>query len=285
MRMQHIPKVAIQGARGSFHDAAAHQLLPEHGQLDIICCDNFHQVFAHVADGTADYGVSAVENSLHGSINEVYRLLGRHDAFISRDIRMQIHMQLIATKSHSLAELQQMDDLQVLSQGPALSQVELWLDEHLPNATRVETHDTAASVATIMAAPEAHQVAVAGEAAATEYGGTIVARNIEDDPQNYTRFVLLEQAQREDSAINRAAIILQTGHEPGALLHALQIFEAHNSNLTKLDSHPIPGDQQHYAFYIDFEVTDARHAATITDELSSNGFRVKQLGLYEHLDS
>lgn len=275
-------RVAIQGDRGSFHDAAARLLLPAHDQLDIICCDNFHQVFAHVADGTADYGVSAVENSLHGSINEVYRLLGRHDAYIAKDVRMQIHMQLIANKSQSLSDLQAIEDLQVLSQGPALSQVELWLDEHLPNATRIETHDTAASVAAVMDEFDAHKVAVAGEAAAREYGGAIVARDIEDDPHNYTRFVLLRREKTTED-IDRAAIILQTGHEPGALLRALQVFENHESNLTKLDSHPIPGDQQHYAFYVDFQVRDAAHADAIIKELTGHGFRVKDLGYYKHV--
>ncbi len=276
--------MAIQGERGSFHHEAALLLMgKERGSVELVCCETFTELFRALTDGKVDKAVCAIENNLHGSINEVYRLLGRHDVFIARDVRMQIHQNLIACQDVSLEELQAADDVTVSSQAPALAQVELWLDKHIPNATRVETHDTAASVAKVVQQADPHNLAIAGKAAAAEYGGVVVYENIEDDPQNYTRFVLLERTPKSRYPADRASIILTTDHTPGSLLRALRVFEKHASNLTKLDSHPIAGDQQHYSFYIDFEIDDIEHAQRISEELTAQGFRVKQLGMYQHL--
>lgn len=275
--------VAIQGARGSFHHEAAGRLLAE--PTNIQSCDTFAELFRALTSGQADYAVCAIENSLHGSINEVYRLLNRHNVYIAKDIRLQIHQNLIASQQTTLAELQHAKDVRVLSQAPALAQVELWLDKHLPDAIRIETHDTAASVAEVIAAGDPHQLAIAGVAALEAYGGHVIAANIEDDPQNYTRFVLLQREQAGTANANRASIILRTDHKHGALLRALQVFEAQACNLTKLDSHPIPGDMQHYAFYIDFEIGNPDHAASIIEQLEQHGSSVKLLGVYEHMGS
>ena len=180
-------RIAIQGEFGSFHHQAVNTLNLD---ADVVPKLNFAAVFRAVLEGETELGMCAIENSLYGSINEVYRLLERHDVWIVGGVRLHISQQLIGPTPVSLAELAASNDVRILSQTPALAQVELWLDTHLPNAAREETHDTAGSVQTVVALAQPHSLAVAGAFAAKTYGGTIIAEDIQDDPYNYTRFIL-----------------------------------------------------------------------------------------------
>jgi prephenate dehydratase len=272
-------RVAIQGANGSFHHQAAMQLGPTD---DILSCDTFAQVFGAVMRGTADKGLVAIENNLHGSINEVYRLLERHDVWITNDIRMRIDQNLIGHPDVTLEELAQDPNTRVLSQAPALAQVELWLDEHLPSSHREETHDTALSVRMVMENAVTHNVAVAGAFAAETHNGHIIASNIQDDPGNFTRFIEFQKDKTANEGATHASIILKTDHAAGSLLRALQVFAECEANLTKLDSHPIPGDDRHYAFYIDYELPEQQEA--LLEALAAQGCEVKLLGEYVSVD-
>lgn len=270
-------RIAIQGANGSFHHQAALEIEP---QAEILSCDTFADVFNSVLRDTADKGLVAIENNLHGSINEVYRLLERNDVWITHDIRLKINQNLIGHPDVTLEELAQDPNTRVLSQGPALAQVELWLDEHLPSAHREETHDTAMSVRMVMENVLTHNVAVAGEFAARTHNGHIIAANIQDDPDNYTRFILFQKERADSPDATHASLILKTDHAAGSLLRALQVFAECEANLTKLDSHPIPGDDRHYAFYIDYEMPKGTDNQTILDSLDAQGCTVKLLGEY-----
>lgn len=270
-------RIAIQGANGSFHHQATLQIEPE---AEVLSCNTFKDVFGAVLRGSADKGLVAIENNLHGSINEVYRLLERHDVWITHDIRLHINQNLIGHPDVTLEELAQDPATRVISQGPALAQVELWLDKHLPNAHREEAHDTALSVRSVMENAITHDVAVAGEFAARTHHGHIIAADIQDDPDNYTRFILFQKDRIETPDATHASIILKTDHAAGSLLRALQVFAEVEANLTKLDSHPIPGDARHYAFYIDYELPADTDNQTIIDSLTAQGCTVKLLGEY-----
>lgn len=271
--------VAIQGLVGSFHNEAADNLLP-HESFELLECQSFHDVFAAVANEEVEYGVVAIENSLHGSINAVYRLLERYNLWISGETTLHIKQYLIGHSKVALETLNR-PEVKVLSQAPALAQCELWLDEHLPLAVRQETHDTAASVQMVV---EKHNgsVAIAGKRAAKLYGGHVIAGPINDDPHNYTRFFLLQKEPCVSSDATRTSIILQTDHKPGSLYSAIGAFEHANINLSKLDSHPIPTDKRHYSFYVDFDANVTSEAAqNALAELKSQGCIVKILGSYK----
>jgi prephenate dehydratase len=270
-------KIAIQGEHGSFHHEAAMRLEPD---AEVLPQPDFAGVFRAALQGEADYGLCAIENNIHGAINDVYRLLERHDVWIVRDTCLHIAQQLIGPRAISLTELAAADNVQVLSQAPALAQVELWLGTHLPKAIREEMSDTALSVREVVKRGDARSLAVAGEFAAKTYGGVIVAKDIQDERENYTRFILFSKDRRTVPDAAHASMILKTSHAPGALLHALQVFADHNCNLTKLDSQPIPGDQRHYAFYIDYELATPDVSKYITTELEQQGCSVKLLGEY-----
>lgn len=272
-------KIAIQGIEGSFHSQAARKLVRTN-DVELVACDSFQDVFKSIENDQAAVGVVAIENSLHGSINAVYRLLERHNLWIAGETTLKINQYLIARRPMELAQLKK-QTVHVLSQAPALAQVELWLDANLPNALREETQDTALSIRTVVKGDDDSMLAVGSSAAAKLYGGSIIAGPINDDPHNYTRFVKLQKEILEENDANRTSIILKTDHTPGALLNALQAFASQNINLSKLDSHPIAGDARHYAFYIDYEAgVNTIQSRTAISILKNHGFRVKVLGSY-----
>jgi prephenate dehydratase len=274
-------RVAIQGLRGAFHHEAAARLLEKKGgQIELVECPTFPEVFEAVRSGNAGYGVAAVENNLFGSINPVYGLLEKHSLWIAGDVTLHINQYLIASAPTTLEEIQK-GPVEVLSQVMAIAQCDEWLAKNLPQAIRRETFDTAGSIDMLKEKSTMPMVAIAGKKAAEERGGYIVAGPINDDPNNFTRFFLLQNEHKEGERAERTSIILRTDHSPGALYRALGAFEKQSVNLSKLDSHPIAGDQRHYAFYIDFEsaLSSAKAQSTLKD-LEVQGCVVKTLGSY-----
>jgi prephenate dehydratase len=267
-------KVAIQGREGSFHQQAAEELLGD--DVTLVPCHTFAEVFEAVTGSAADLGIAAVENSLHGSINHVYRLLLTEDVRVTGEVFLQIEQQLITAVERPLSSISR-----VLSQEPALAQCEQWLATHLPDAVLEVTHDTADSVRTVMARSDEPLAAVASSRAAALYGGHVLAGPINDDPHNYTRFFLLSRDSSPVAGANRTSLVLVTNHEPGSLWNALGVFESTGINLSKLDSHPIAGDRRHYRFYVDLEagVEEARTQQAL-EQLRGQGCAVDVLGSY-----
>lgn len=268
-------KIAIQGIEGSFHHQAAHELLDD--TVEVVPCETFNDVFAAVLSGKTDYAVTAVENNLYGSINAVYRLLSHKKIWVQGETYLNIQQYLIAAHDIPLSSI-----TEVRSQAPALAQCEQWLEKNLPQASIIETHDTATSVREVVKRANEPLTAVAGRHAAELYGGTILGDGpINDDPHNYTRFILLSKNMFTPPLANKTSIILVTDHKPGALQRALSVFSDAGVNLLKLDSHPIAGDRWHYAFYVDFEVglnTDRGQA--IIQDLEAQNCTVTVLGSY-----
>jgi prephenate dehydratase len=275
-------KVAIQGQLGSFHHQAAQKVYGP--DVTVVPCKSFRDVFEIVTQGHVDAGVVAIENNIHGPINQTYRLLMEFDVWIKTDVRMRINQCLIAAAPVELATLQNLPGLRVRSQSPALEQVDRWLAEHLPNAIREEATDTAVSVAAVVHEQDPTLVAVAGRVAAEMYGGYIVAEEIEDEQDNFTRFIAFQNDHSTAPEATDCSLIVRTDHTPGALLHALELFNTRGINLTKLDSHPIPGDKEHYRFYVDFASRyDTPAVQEIFEGLKQQGCEVKILGCYTRI--
>lgn len=275
-------KVAIQGLRGCFHQEAAEKILAgSKSPVEWVECKTFPEVFEAVNSGAADYGIVAVENNLFGSINPVYGLLERYHLWITGDTTMQIGQYLIGHTKTPLEELQR-GPVEVMSQVMAIAQCDQWLARNLPQAVRREMNDTTASVDFVLEKKDPHMVAIAGKRAAEERGGHIIVGPINDDPNNFTRFFLLQKEAKEGEGAERTSIILRTDHAPGALYRALGAFVEQGISLSKLDSHPIAGDKRHYAFYIDFDVPLSSDAAQkALKQLEEQGCAVKMLGSYK----
>jgi prephenate dehydratase len=267
-------RVAIQGREGSFHEQAAERLVGSDAEL--VPCPTFSKVFEALRTGAADRGIAAVENSLHGSINDVYRLLLDPDVWVAGEVFLHIEQYLIAASALDLGRIER-----VLSQEPALAQCEQWLALNVPEAVLELTPDTAESVRTVLRRADVPWAAVASDRAATAYGGTVLAGPINDDPHNYTRFFLLSSERVDNPDANRTSIVLRTNHEPGSLWHALGAFDTAGINLSKLDSHPIAGDRRHYRFYVDLEAGLHEDRTTgALQALERQGCTVHVLGSY-----
>lgn len=152
---------------------------------------SFREVFEAVLHGEADYGVAATTNNVHGPIDGVQELIDEFTPTILGETTLHIDQYLIGHKLYSLNDLAEAD-VRVLSQAPALSQAQAWLDQHLPHAQLVETEDTAASVRQVVQEKQDNQVAIAGKHAADLYRGIIVAGPL-NDRLNDTSFILFQK--------------------------------------------------------------------------------------------
>lgn len=268
------PTVSIQGHPGSYHDIArrqyfqnGHQLLPR---------DDFKTIFSDITNGDATYAVIAIENSLYGSINQVYDLLLKHRLWICGEIYLRIQHYLLGTQNSGLDAVQE-----VHSHPLALAQCEEYLDRTLSHAVRFEHHDTAASAADVAGWNDPAKAAIASSEAARLHGLKPLDSDIETNPHNYTRFIVLQKNPDRSAQTDKSSIILYTAHEPGALYRALGVFADHDINLSKLESRPIIGKAWHYMFYIDLEagLEETRTVRTL-EALEHAGNEIITLGAY-----
>lgn len=265
-------RIAIQGELGSFHHTAALKWFGN--DSTIVACESFGRVFSALDDKQADVAVVAIENSLYGSITEVYDLLLSHSIPIIGEIPERIHQCLIGKPGTTLGDI-----TSVYSHPVALAQCEQFLDDKLPYAERIESHDTAGSVAYIMSQNSSTSAAIAGSLAADIYGATVLERTIENFDSNYTRFLVLQPGAQPPHNSNKASLVIRTNHQPGALYKALGVFADSGINLTKLQSRPIPGKIWKYLFYIDVEA-DAQQLHEACATLKLQDCDVTVLGQY-----
>jgi len=270
-------KILIQGELGSFHHQAAEQLFGQ--DIEIIPCATFAQVFSGLDDETI--GLSAIENSLYGSINEVYDLLEKSGAEIFAETELSIHQNLIGLPNSDIKEIKE-----IYSHFAALAQCENYLEKNFQQAKKIEFEDTAAAVRHIVELQDPTKAAIAGVQTLNLFDVKMLAESIEDNPVNFTRFVALAKGKAKSlipeqdlPQTGKSSLILTTGHQPGALYEALGIFVAHQLNLTKLQSRPIIGEKWHYKFYIDF-LGNSEEAKAVTEDLRDAGNDVYLLGSY-----
>jgi prephenate dehydratase len=263
--------IAIQGEAGSFHHSAA---IKWYGKdIAIAPCTTFKDVFIALDEQIATSAIVAIENSIHGSINEVYDLLISHKYYIVGEIAIPIEQCLITLPGAKLTDI-----THIHSHPVALSQCSNYLDEHLPTAERVEDYDTAASVSYIKQQGNLNLAAIASSTAAKMHKMPILARAIQNHDTNMTRFLVLDK-KPADFETDKLSMVIQTSHTPGALYKALGVFDRSKANLTKLQSRPIPGKVWRYMFYVDVLI-DSKKIPNVTAELKKQDCQVRLLGAY-----
>jgi len=269
-------RAAFQGESGAFSEAAAIQLLGE--SITTIPRPTFDSAFAAISEGAADVLLAPVENTLAGSVVRVYDLLLESNLSMVAETVLHIEHQLIGIPGASLADLRS-----VSSHPVALAQCEKFFLAH-PNLKRVPTEDTAGSVREVIARGDKSFAGIAAYRAAKIYGGEILAENIHDNSENFTRFVLLVPetlaTQLVSPAANKMSIALRLAHKPGALLAALEPFSRHGVNLQKIESRPIHGRPFEYQFYLDVEATSPAAINTALAEVRPCTTFLRSLGLY-----
>jgi prephenate dehydratase len=297
-------RVAFQGEPGAFSEAAAIQLLG--GTITTVPRPTFDAAFGAIGDGAADALLAPVENSLAGSVVRVYDLLLENDLGIVAETILPIEHHLIGCPGSAL------DDIRSVASHPmALAQCEKFFLAH-PHLKRVPAEDTAGSVREVLSAGDKTRAAIAGGRAAEHYHGLILAPGIQDNAENFTRFVLLIPVLRGGSgksartarssslavsdlmvelrvrqkksfvsgSLLKMSVALRLAHKPGALLAALEPFARHNINLMKIESRPIHGTPWVYQFFLDLVAESPAQLDEALPEVRRVTSFLRILGLY-----
>lgn len=246
-------KIAIQGIKGCFHEQAAYLFYEKEGlpKPQIVECSTFDDLYIRMDDGTADAAIMAIENTVSGGLLPNFELLRKYDRKIKGEVFLRIKQNLMALPG------QKMEDLhEVRSHYMAINQTRPYFNDY-PDIRLVEYADTARSAADIAKEGIRGVGAIASELAAEIYGLEIIAESIETYKQNFTRFLILDDALQVDTArINKASMCFTLPHKPGSLTHVLTILSFYDMNLTRIQSLPIPGQEWQYFFYVDIKFED-----------------------------
>lgn len=249
-RAQRKVRVAFQGAEGSYSQIAAeHHFAPWQGQIETLGYDSFAAMLEAVRAGAAEYGMLPVENTTAGSINDAYDLLAGTTLAVVGEEVLRVEHCLVALPGASIDGIRR-----VYSHPQALAQCVRFLSGLRDCAVESFT-DTAMSVAKVKADGDPTHAAIASERAAAIHGLAVLARNVESQEGNFTRFmVVARQPFKFDTRIPcKTSLIFATRHERGALVQCLNLLADRGLSLTKLESRPRPNTPWEYLFYVDFE--------------------------------
>jgi prephenate dehydratase len=265
--------IAIQGEPGSFSHEAALLAAP---QATILPFAFSAEVFSAVSGGSADAAVIPIENSLAGSVLEHYDLLLAHDVAVESEWLLRIHHNLIGVPGAELARVRQ-----AYSHPVALAQCRQFFEAH-PSIEAAPFYDTAGSVKQMMELRDAGIAAIASAQAAGQYGGSILLEGIEDNPANFTRFFLIRRRDhlQPDSQPDKVSLAFTVENRAGSLVEALQVFSGLGTNLTRLESRPVPGRPWEYVFYADYQLADPKLADWALEMLPRHCVMVRELGRY-----
>jgi chorismate mutase / prephenate dehydratase len=272
-------KIAYFGPAGTFTESAAKKHFGSAPSFTpFITIDD---VFRSVESGNADYGVVPVENSTEGAVGRTLDLLLTSPLMICGEVGLRIHQNLMS-KSAVAERL-----TKLYSHAQSLAQCHEWLNRNLPNVPRVPVASNAEAAR--MAALEPDACAIAGEAAAKLYELNIIAANIEDDPNNTTRFLVLAQHDSGPSGSDKTSFVCSAQNKPGAVHDLLTPLKTHGVSMSKFESRPargFGGSRWAYVFFIDVEGhrQDAVVARALEDLRGQVGF-LKELGSYPRAGS
>jgi len=265
--------VAYLGPRGTFSERAA---LKHFGiAAEAMASASIDEVFRAVESGAADFGVIPVENSTEGAVGRSLDLMPQTPLKVCGEVVVRIHHHLMAkSKPASFADVKR-----VFSHGQSLAQCHEWLNANLPKAERVAVSSNAEAAR--RAAEEAGSAAVAGEMAAEHYGLTILASNIEDEPNNTTRFLVLGDYAPKPSGRDKTSLILSARNRAGAVYEMLTPFATRGVSMTKFESRPSRVALWEYLFFVDIEGhrDDANVASALAEVEKIAGY-LKVLGSY-----
>lgn len=274
-------RVAFQGEPGAFSAEAASRLLGS--GIELVPCETFDRMFSIVEEQECDFCLAPIENSLYGSVYQNYDLLLKHNLQIVGETYLRIIHNLIAPPGTKIGEV-----VTVYSHPVALGQCRNFFLSH-PEMRQVVAADTAGSVRMVMASREPGAAAIASQAAAEVYGAEVLVAGIEDDQQNFTRFLLLAPTAltgEAEAAADKTSIVFALENRTGSIYRAMAAFALREIDLTKIESRPILGRPWEYRFYLDFigntSEPRVRHALDHLREFASG---VKVLGCYQRAPS
>ena len=243
-------RVAIQGYRGCFHEEAARRFYESAGigEIGIVECDLFPDLYRAMAEGRADAAVMAIENTVSGGLIPNFDLLRGNPQRIKGEVFLRIEQNLMALPGQKIEDIKE-----VRTHYMAINQTREFFASW-PGIRLVESEDTAKSAALVAKEHLKGVGAVASALAAEMYGLEILAPGIETYKQNFTRFLIMDDAlEVPEETVDKASLCFTLPHTPGSLAHILTILSFYGMNLTRIQSLPIPGKEWQYFFYADIK--------------------------------
>lgn len=247
-------KVAIQGGLGAYHGIAAEKFFQE-DEVEIVPCETFRDIFHEIKKDSNVIGIMAIENTIAGSLLPNYELLRLHKYAIAGEYKLRISHCLAALPGEDIHEIRE-----VMSHRIALMQCENYLDS-LVDIKVVEHEDTALAARDVATKQMKHCAAICSTRAAEIYGLNVLARGIETNKHNFTRFLIFGEKWavtdiQKDDVINKSSIVFTLPHSEGSLAKVLSVLSFYDINLTKIQSLPIIGREWEYQFYLDLKFAD-----------------------------
>jgi prephenate dehydratase len=264
-------KVSFQGEPGAYSEQAVFNYF---GDVETIPCESFDAMFDSVVSGGSDAALAPIENSLAGSIHQNYDLLLRHNLHIVGEYFLRVQHCLI-----SMPEAKMEDIKKAFSHPQALGQCAGYLRARGIKPEQV--YDTAGSVKMLKASGALDTAAIASRRAAELYGMKILQEGIEDNSENYTRFLAIQHELKIPEGEAKTSIVFTLKNQPGALFKALSVFALRDIDLTRIESRPLQGKPWEYLFYIDFiGATHEETAKRALDHLGEYALTLRVLGSY-----
>jgi chorismate mutase/prephenate dehydratase len=263
-------RVAYLGPEFTFSHLAAIQKFGQSAEL--IPVGTIAAVFEEVERGQAQFGVVPMENSTDGRISDTLDCFSRSPVHICGELPLRIHHCLLGIGEREAVR-------KIYSKPQPLSQCRNWLSRHMPNADLHEVASTADAARRVQDDPAS--AAVASAQAAANYELPVLVPNIEDNPDNITRFAIIATTSADRTGKDKTALMFEIAHEPGALADTMAIFKRNRLNMTWIESFPIPGSRGRYLFFVEFvghqsEPQSRRAIGTI----KKKSLRLEVLGSY-----
>ncbi len=267
-------KIAFLGPAGTFSESAARKHFGSAPTLTP--CPAIDDVFRAVEAGNADYAVVPVENSTEGAIGRTLDLMLSSPLQVCGEVSVRVH-QNILSKAASLSQVKRL-----YSHAQSLAQCHEWMNRNLGGVPRVPVASNAEAAR--MASEDPESCAIAGEAAAGLYGLDVLAANIEDDPNNTTRFLVLATHDAGPSGADKTSFVCSAQNKPGAVHDLLQPLATHGVSMTRFESRPargFGGSRWEYVFFVDVEGhRQDPQVAVALEELRARAGFLKELGSY-----
>lgn len=238
--------IAYLGPQGTFTQQAAIKHFGHAAQTH--ACMTIDDCFKLVQTRQADYVVAPVENSTEGSVGRTLDLLAVTPLKACGEVVIKVHHNLLRKGNHQCEGI-----TKVLAHAQALAQCNDWLGRHLPNAERISVSSNAEAARLVQESSEEGVAAIAGVTAAEIYSLNIVAKCIEDEPNNTTRFLVLGHQDTVSTGSDKTSLVISTPNRAGAVMGLLQPFTDLGISMTKFESRPSKASLWEYLFFIDIE--------------------------------
>ncbi|MBI3899083.1 MAG: prephenate dehydratase [Gammaproteobacteria bacterium] len=236
-------KIAFLGPAGTFTQEAAFKHFGH--SVETVPLGTIDEVFREVDSGDAHFGVVPVENSTEGVVNHTLDMFLVSSLKICGEVALRVHQHLLG-RGDSLEKSQR-----IVSHQQSLAQCREWLDAHLPQLERVPVASNAEAAR--LAAADDTTLAIASESAAKLYGLNVLSKNIEDRPDNTTRFLVIGNLETTPTGKDKTTLMLSGKNQPGALHKLLTPLSRYGLNMTRIESRPSRRSAWEYVFFIDIE--------------------------------